>query len=97
MVHLFEFLMRFKIIVLLSIVLVFLLSRHVAAADNGNVPLLRKTIFGLFIHDRGPTSDKHEGGVDPNWEIQFNGPDWKLWQWIGAPFPGLERLFQWWV
>jgi hypothetical protein len=43
--------------------------------------------FGLFIHDRGPTSDKHEGGVDPNWEIQFNGPDWKLWQWIGAPFP----------
>ena len=76
-----------KAIVLLSVFMGFLLSRYVAAEDNGNVPLVRKTIFGLFIHDRGPTSDKHEGGVDPNWEIQLNGPDWKLWRWIGSPFP----------
>ena len=68
-------------------VLFFLLSGYGGAADNGNVPLIRKTIFGVFIHDRGPASDKHEGGFDPNWEIQFNGPDRKLWQWVGAPFP----------
>ena len=79
--------MRCKLTVVFFLLLVFLSSGYVAGAENGTVPLLRKTIFGLFIHDTGPTSDKHEGGVDPNWEIQLNGPDWKLWRWIGSPFP----------
>jgi hypothetical protein len=40
----------------------------------------------LALHDRGPTSDRHERGVDPNLELQFNPPDWRAWRWIGSPF-----------
>ena len=55
------------------------------AADGEKQPLLYKTVFGIFAHDRGFAADKHEGGVDPNWEIQFNPPTWKYWRWIGSP------------
>ncbi len=55
------------------------------AADGDKYPLVYKTVFGLFLHDRGFASDKHEGGVDPNWEIQFNPPTWRAWRWIGSP------------
>ena len=27
--------------------------------------------MGVFAHDRGPTSDRHENGVDLNLEVQF--------------------------
>ena len=48
---------------------------------------LRKVVFGIALHDRGPISDKQEkNGVDPNWEFQFNPPGWKFWGWIGSPF-----------
>ena len=57
------------------------------AADSNNAPLLYKTVFGLMLHDRGPASDRHEDGVDPNWELQLNPPAWRLWRWIGAPYP----------
>jgi hypothetical protein len=50
-------------------------------------PWVRKVVFGLVAHDRGPFSDKHEGGVDPNWEIQLNPPRWKYWRWLGSPLP----------
>jgi hypothetical protein len=48
---------------------------------------VHKTIFGLLLHDRGPFSDLHESGVDPNWELQFNAPVWRIWRWLGSPSP----------
>jgi lipid A 3-O-deacylase len=48
---------------------------------------LHKIVGGLFLHDRGPTSDRHERGVDPNLEIQFTPPAWRYWRWIGSPSP----------
>ncbi len=58
-------------------------------ADAPSEPLVGKTIFGLLLHDRGLFSDRHESGVDPNWEVQFNPPKWPAWRWIGAPEPML--------
>jgi lipid A 3-O-deacylase len=72
---------------LLIFIFILALLRTTAASDREQDPMLYKTVFGLFLHDRGPTSDRHEGGVDPNWELQFNPPDWTLWHWIGRPFP----------
>ena len=60
-------------------------SGKALAGDGDRQPLLYKTVFGIFAHDRGFASDKHEGGVDPNWEIQFNPPTWRYWRWIGSP------------
>lgn len=44
-------------------------------------------MFGVLLHDRGPFSDRHESGVDPNWELQFQPSGWPPWRWIGAPNP----------
>lgn len=44
-------------------------------------------VVGVLAHDRGPSSDKHERGVDPTVELQFRPPARKLWQTIGAPRP----------
>jgi lipid A 3-O-deacylase len=58
-------------------------------ADAPSEPWVHKTIFSLLLHDRGPFSDRHESGVDPNWELQLNPPKWPAWRWIGAPKPML--------
>ena len=29
----------------------------------------------------------HQSGVDPNWEVQFNPPEWRWWRWVGSPSP----------
>lgn len=50
---------------------------------------VHKTIFGLLLHDRGLFSDRHENGVDPNFELQLRSPDWPAWRWIGSPNPML--------
>ena len=69
------------------------ISAPVLASELKDNPLVYKTIFGLFLHDRGPTSDRQEtGAVDPNWELQFHAPDWKLWHWIGSPSPMLGAI-----
>ena len=57
--------------------------------DAPSEPLARKTVFGVLLHDRGPFSDDHEIGVDPNWELQFNPPNWSAWRWLGSPAPML--------
>lgn len=57
------------------------------SAESDRAPALYKSVFGLMLHDRGPASDRHENGVDPNWELQFNPPGWKFWRRIGAPYP----------
>lgn len=57
------------------------------AASEVGVSTPHKLVFGVLVHDRGPTSDGHEGGVDPNWEIQLKPPDWRYWRWIGSPAP----------
>lgn len=59
------------------------------AGDAPADSLVRKTVFGILLHDRGPFSDRHENGVDPNWEIQFNPPKWSAWRWLGSPAPML--------
>jgi lipid A 3-O-deacylase len=57
-------------------------------ADKSEVkPWVRKVAFGILLHDVGPISDQRENGVDPNWELQFNRPEWKWWRWVGSPFP----------
>src|SRR4051812_1812511 len=64
-----------------------LIPGKVLADDDPKEPLLHKTAFGLFVHDRGPSSDQHESGLDPNWELQLNPPKWKAWGWIASPYP----------
>jgi hypothetical protein len=82
--------------IILSFLFLCLLSAPAIGKDNVEKPWLHKVIFGLFLHDRGFASDRHESGVDPNWELQFNAPDWKLWRWIGSPVPmaGLTPNFK---
>jgi len=87
---------NFRFILTFLFLFIFSFSGLVSATDEDNHPLLHKTVFGIFLHDRGPASDRHESGVDPNWEIQFNAPKWKLWQWVGSPYPmiGLTPNFK---
>lgn len=44
---------------------------------------------GIFAHDRGPSSDNHENGVDLNGEIQFAPLDGVIGRAIGSPRPHL--------
>ena len=60
-----------------------------ASSDFSKDAWVHKTIFGLLLHDRGPFSDCHESGVDPNVELQFKPPEWPAWRWIGLPNPML--------
>ena len=71
----------------INLFLVFFLPAFSAAQTNAEHPWVHKVVFGLLAHDRGPLSDKHEGGLDPNWEVQFNPPMWKYWRWLGSPLP----------
>ena len=50
-------------------------------------PWVRKVAFGVVAHDVGFISDQWEHGADPNWEVQFNRPDWSWWRWLGSPYP----------
>jgi len=52
-------------------------------------PWVRRVSFGIVLHDTGFISDKRENGVDPNWEVQFNRPDWTWWRWLGSPYPSI--------
>jgi len=74
-----------RLIYLILFASLFPSSHHVLAAEGQDTRLLYKSVFGLFLHDRGPTSDRHESGIDPNWELQFDPPEWRLWRWIGSP------------
>jgi hypothetical protein len=69
---------------------------RVSAGDSETDQLIHKTVFGIFLHDRGPASDRHESGIDPNWELQLNPPKWRPWRWIGSPYPmiGLTPNFK---
>ena len=53
---------RFRRLIL-PVLLMFCLSvsRFAAAAHEDAAPLVRKTFFGVFLHDRGPASDQHAG------------------------------------
>jgi len=48
-------------------------------------PWVSRVAFGILLHDVGFISDQKEHGVDPNWEMQFNPPEWKWWRWVGSP------------
>lgn len=52
----------------LAVVLAVPVTAH-ATATAGNVE--RTLAIGIIAHDRGPGSDRHENGVDLNFEIQF--------------------------
>jgi lipid A 3-O-deacylase len=56
-------------------------------ADLGE--LIKEAAFGVFAHDRGFASDRHEDGIDINAELLFQPPRWRSWQAIGAPSPHL--------
>lgn len=71
---------------LTSLYLIFsFVTEKSVAADGEKKPLVSSTVFGIVAHDRGFLADEHEGGVDPNWEIQFSPPTWKFWRWLGSP------------
>jgi hypothetical protein len=80
--------MTYRLIVfeLLFFCTVFFLQPAFAAESTG-APILYKSVFGLLLHDRGPASDLNESGIDPHWELQLHPPDWKVWRWIGGPYP----------
>jgi hypothetical protein len=75
--------MRFVCLIFLAFL--FSASNDRLSAEGQNTPVVYKSVFGLFLHDRGPTSDRHESGINPNWELQFNPPQWRLWRAIGSP------------
>jgi lipid A 3-O-deacylase len=82
-------------IILALLLFTSLLSGTAFAADSaaGNadksdeIPWVRKVAFGIVLHDIGFISDKREKGVDINWEVQFNRPEWGWWRWLGSPYP----------
>lgn len=55
------------------------------AADAGRTPWIEGVVLGVLLHDRGPTSDEHERGVDPNIELRLRRPHWSAWRAIGSP------------
>lgn len=57
------------------------------AAGRFGVPRFHKIALGVLLHDVGPTSDKHEDGVDPHIELQFAPPKGAVWRMIGSPYP----------
>jgi lipid A 3-O-deacylase len=60
----------------------------VSNGDKSEVkPWVRKVAFGILLHDVGFISDQRENGVDPNWEVQLNPPEWRWWRWVGSPSP----------
>ena len=77
LVHFFRFFIAMAIV----------LMPVLAAAQGDNKLSVYRVSAGIVLHDRGPTADDHEDGVDPNIEIKFNPPSWDLWQKIGAPYP----------
>src|SRR5262245_37498439 len=51
-------------------------------------PWVRQVVFGILAHDIGPLADNQESlAPDPNWEVQFNPPEWRWWRWVGSPSP----------
>ena len=75
---------------------IFLLAGAACGADDTGVnadknvdkPWVRKVAFGILVHDKGPIADSGERGVvDPNWEVQFNPPEWRWWRWLASPSP----------
>jgi hypothetical protein len=88
--------MKSKII--LALFFTSLLSGSVSAAESAagdadkiqeEKPWVRRVSFGIVAHDRGFISDNRENGVDPNWEVQFNRPEWTWWRWLGSPYPSI--------
>ena len=61
------------------------LALDAVAADAQGEPWIEGFAFGIVAHDRGPTSDEYESGVDPNIEVRLRGPRWPAWRAIGAP------------
>jgi hypothetical protein len=88
--------MHTKLVIALFFLLSLVIAGPVFAAEDAakaaskqpqaDTPWVRKTIFGIGLHDTGPISDKKENGVDPNWELQFNRPGWNWWRWLLSPY-----------
>ena len=56
---------------------------------NEPKPRVRKVVFGILanmISGRWPTV-RRSLAPDPNWEVQFNPPEWRWWRWVGSPSP----------
>ena len=83
-------------IMLALVLIISLVAGTVAAAESPAIDpdksqeehsWVRRLSFGIVLHDVGFISDKREKGVDPNWEVQFNRPEWRWWHWLGSPYP----------
>jgi hypothetical protein len=81
--------MRRNCAIICLVFMIFGFPEFAQSATGPVEPWLEKAVFGLLLHDRGPFSDRHEAGVDPNMEIQFTPPSWRPWQWLGSPSPML--------
>lgn len=70
----------------LAILLACLPAVPVRAQD---LPADARLAIGVFAHDRGPSSDYNESGIDPNVEIQFAPIERGLGGALGSPRPHL--------
>lgn len=74
-------------VAMISVLVALAFTGSAQAAGGFSTPKFHKVILGVFLHDRGPTSDKHEDGVDPHAELQFAPPKGTVWRMIGSPYP----------
>lgn len=72
--------------VLLACLLAFLPAVPARAQD---LPADARLAIGVLAHDRGPSSDYNESGIDPNVEIQFAPIERGIGRAMGAPRPHL--------
>ncbi len=79
--------MKSKFLLLPVFLLISLSPGQAFPEDHPNQALLNKAVLGLFMHDRGPFSDRHESGTDPGLELQFGRPAAKYWRWLFNPYP----------
>lgn len=57
----------------------------VPSAQAQNLPVGSRLAIGVLAHDRGPSSDYNESGIDPNIEIQFAPIERGIGRAIGSP------------
>ena len=63
-------------------------KRHVTADNASQNPGSAKlcSAYSPMISGRWPTI-RRAWLLNPNWEVQFNPPEWRWWRWVGSPLP----------
>jgi len=68
-------------------------SAAIAVASDDDRTYEMQWVISILAHDRGPLSDRHEGGTSVGIEAQFAPFQNKFWQFIGSPKPHLGGTF----